>query len=229
MMPLRTAVTALLMLTSSQVIHAGTVETPIQIGGAYSVPVTSIKEARFRATIRQKYDFSCGSAAISTLLTYHYNFPVTEQQVFLEMFRRGDQRKIQREGFSMLDMKQFLEGHGFQANGFQSSLSALEQEKIPAIVLLKENGYSHFVVVKGLRDGRVLIGDPAGGTKAMARDRFESLWVNHILFVVLNNKQVAQFNKESDWRIAPRSPLYSGINRDGLTTLLLPKMGSSDF
>jgi len=229
MMPLRTAAIALMMSASAPMAMAGTVETPVQIGGAYSVPVTSIKEARFRSTIRQQYDFSCGSAAISTLLTYHYNYPVTEQQVFMEMFQRGDQFKIRREGFSMLDMKQFLEQHGFQANGYQAPLSALEKEKIPAIVLLRENGYSHFVVVKGVRDDRVLIGDPAGGTKAMARDRFESLWINHILFVVINNKQLAQFNKDSDWRIAPRAPLYSGIDREGLTTLLLPKMGSSDF
>ena len=69
------------------------------IGGRYAVKVTSLKEARFKATTRQQYDFSCGSAALATLLTYHYGYPVTEQSVFEEMFVRGDQAKIQREGF----------------------------------------------------------------------------------------------------------------------------------
>ena len=51
---------------------AGSVDLPFQIGGAFSVPAVSIKEARFSAMVRQQYDFSCGSAALSTLLTYHY-------------------------------------------------------------------------------------------------------------------------------------------------------------
>ena len=209
--------------------HAGSVEVPVEAGGAFSVPAISLKEERFRATVRQQYDFSCGSAALSTLLTHHYGYVVTEQKVFEEMFQRGDQEKIKKEGFSLLDIKLYLERHGFQANGFEAPLEKLASVGIPAIVLLKEKGYSHFVVVKGVREGRVLIGDPAGGTRAMPRERFESLWLNHILFVVSNKVEVASFNRESDWRAAPRSPLASGITRDGLAGVLLPKLGPSDF
>ena len=49
------------------------------------------------------------------------------------------------------------------------------EEGLPAIVLLNDRGYRHFVVVKGLRDGRVLLGDLARGTRAMSRARFEAL------------------------------------------------------
>ena len=38
-------------------------------GGSYRLQVTSLKEARFRTTVPQQYDFSCGSAATATLLT----------------------------------------------------------------------------------------------------------------------------------------------------------------
>ena len=89
----------------------------------FSVKVTSLKEARFKATTRQQFDFSCGSAAIATLLTYHYNYPVTEQAVFNEMFARGDQVKIRKEGFSLLDMKTYLEAHQFKADGFELPLA----------------------------------------------------------------------------------------------------------
>ncbi len=34
--------------------------------------VVSVKEARFTTTQRQQFDFSCGSAAVATLLTHHY-------------------------------------------------------------------------------------------------------------------------------------------------------------
>ena len=86
--------------------------------GSYSLHLTSLKDARFRHTIRQKYDFSCGSAALATLLTHHYNFPVSEQDVFSEMFVRGDQAKIKKEGFSLLDIKNYLANHGFDADGY---------------------------------------------------------------------------------------------------------------
>lgn len=226
---LATFVAAFLSCLAVSAVEAASLELPYQIGGAYNVPVKSIREARFAATVHQRYDFSCGSAALSTLLTYQYNYPVTEDKVFEEMFRLGDQAKIRVEGFSLLDMKRYLEAHGFQADGFQESLDKLASAHIPAIVLVNENGYHHFVVVKGVRDGRVLIGDPAGGTRAVTRAAFEAAWVNQILFVITNRQKSAEFNTAADWHAAPGSPLAEGIVRAGLAGIVMPKLGPSDF
>src|SRR5450755_645414 len=209
--------------------EAGSVDLPFQIGGAFSVPATSIKEARFSAMVRQQYDFSCGSAALSTLLTYHYRFPVNEQTVFEEMFAQGDQEKIKKEGFSLLDMKRYLEAHGYEADGFEAPLDKLASAQIPAIVLINENGYNHFVVVKGIRDSRVLIGDPSGGTRVMPQKAFESIWTNQVLFVISNRQDIAGFNLPSDWRVSVRAPLGNGVDQQGLGQLVIPKNGSSDF
>lgn len=205
------------------------VTLPYQIGGAYSVPVTSMKSARFSAMVRQQYDYSCGSAALSTLLTFHYGQKVTEQEVFVEMFNRGDQAKIRRDGFSMLDMKRYLEGRGFQADGFEASLDKLASAGIPAIVLINENGYNHFVVVKGLRDERVLIGDPSGGVRSVSRATFGQIWANSILFVISSHQDKARFNEDAEWSRVPRAPVANAINRDGLSAIVTPKFGPSDF
>jgi predicted double-glycine peptidase len=224
------AMSAVLALSAhADRVLSGTVELPFQIGGAYSVPAVSMREARFSATIHQQYDFSCGSAALSTLLTHHYQYPVNEQTVFEEMFRNGDRQRIQEAGFSLLDMKRYLHAHGFEADGFEASLDKLESAGIPAIVLINESGYNHFVVIKGVRDGRVLIGDPAGGTRVMTQPVFEAMWVNRILFVIGNKQGLAQFNLASDWRTAPRAPLDDGLKRDGLSGVVLPKLGPGDF
>ena len=198
-------------------------------GGRYAVKVTSLKEARFKATTRQQYDFSCGSAAVATLLTHHYGYPVTEQSVFEEMFARGDQAKIQREGFSLLDMKTYLNAHQFQADAFELPLSKLLESGLPAIVLIAENGYHHFVVIKGMRDGRILIGDPSSGTRAVSRTSFESTWINKLLFVIHDKQAQAKFNDESDWQVAPRAPLAAGVNLDSLGSVTLTKFGPGDF
>lgn len=203
-------------------------DLPIQTGGAFSVPVASIKDLRFRNTLHQQFDFSCGSAAVATLLTYNYAYSVSEQDVFREMYERGDQAKIRQEGFSLLDMKNYLEAHGFEADGFQAEIEQLVSAGIPAIALIQENGYHHFVVVKGLRSGRVLIGDPSAGTRAMPYKAFKALWVNHILFVIRNRLELARFNADADWRSAPKAPLGDGIYR-GAAEAMLPKFGPSDF
>ena len=104
----------------------GFVDLPAQAGASYSAPVVSMKEQRFQKTLHQQYDFSCGSAALATLLTHHYNFPVSEQDVFREMYERGDQNKIRKEGFSLLDMKNYLEAHGFEGDGFVAEIEQLQ-------------------------------------------------------------------------------------------------------
>ena len=198
-------------------------------GGDIHMHITSLKEARYKGTVRQQYDFSCGSAAVATLLTYQYGYPTTEATAFQNMYVNGDQPKIRREGFSLYDMKRFLESRGFVADGFEAPLEKLEQAHLPAIVLITENGYHHFVVIKGMHDGRLLIGDPALGTRSMPRADFESRWDNNVLFVVHNHTDLAVFNNPDDWRYAPFSPNWMAINRDGLENITLPKFGPNDF
>jgi predicted double-glycine peptidase len=202
---------------------------PSMGGGDVSLPVTSIRQARLAGTLIQQYDFSCGSAAVATLLSHHYGYPVSESTVFEYMYNNGDQQKIQREGFSLLDMKRFLQAQGFEADGFEQPLDKLAEARAPAIVLINENGYQHFVVVKGLRGDRVLIGDPATGTRAVSRQAFEASWPNGLLFVIHNRMESARFNLVADWRAAPQAPLAAGISRDGLAGVTMPALGPGDF
>jgi predicted double-glycine peptidase len=200
---------------------------PSMGSGDVTMPVTSMRQARVARTMLQQFDFSCGSAALATLLTHHYDYPVTEQKVFEEMYANGDRKKIHTEGFSLLDMKRYLAAHGFQADGFEQPLDKLNEARVPAIVLINENGYHHFVVVKGLQPDRVLIGDPANGTRAMPRKTFEAGWKNGLLFVIHNRMDQARFNLAADWRVAPRAPIGNGLNRDG--GVGLPKLGPGEF
>lgn len=198
-------------------------------GVTYNVRVASLKEARFQSTVRQQFDFSCGSAAVATLLSYHYDYPISERVAFEEMYRYGDQARIQREGFSLLDIKRFLGQRGFAADGFELPLEKLNEAGFPAIVLMAENGYHHFVVVKGVQKGRVLVGDPSGGTRAMSRARFESVWQNRLLFVIHGTPRTPRFNATADWRVAPQAVAADAIERDSLLRVTLPKLGDGNF
>ena len=225
MKPMRCLMPALL---ATMLQGAAAVELPLA-GARFSVPVSNLKQLRFAATLRQQYDFSCGSAALATLLTHHYGYPVNEQRVFEQMFIHGDQKKIRKEGFSMLDMKRFLAANGFRADGFQLPLQKLVEAGLPAIVLVSDRGYHHFVVIKGIAQGRILLGDPSRGARAMAQAEFESIWVSKLLFVIHGYPGAARFNTQADWRAAPVAPLAAAIGRDALLPLTMPKLGPSDF
>ncbi|RDK10897.1 C39 family peptidase [Cupriavidus lacunae] len=209
--------------------HAADIPLYGPVGEPYNVRVTSVREARFKSTIRQQFDFSCGSAAVATLLTYQYGHPINEAAVFQSMYINGDRQKIRAEGFSLLDMKRFLAALGYEADGFELPLSKLEETQVPAIVLIVENGYHHFVVVKGVKGDRVLVGDPARGTRAMSRAQFEKIWDSQLLFVIHNRTDMARFNLAADWRVAPSGPYWMGVNRDSLFFTVMPKHGASDF
>lgn len=197
-------------------------------GDSYQLPLSSIRETKLKSTLIQQFDFSCGSAAVATLLTYQYDYPVSEQAVFEEMFDHGDQQTIRQQGFSLLDMKNYLSQHGFEADGFEQSLDKLLSARLPAIVLVNDKGYNHFVVVKGLRGGRVLLSDPASGTRAMPRPAFEAIWKARLLFVVHNQTQRAKFDDATSWQAAPRAPLGTA-NGEQLRMTALPRLSPGDF
>jgi len=205
---------------------AGIAQLHGEAGGTYYVQLRTLKEIRqqesFRKTVRQQYDFSCGSAALATLLTHHYQNPVSEEVVFRAMYGSGDQAKIQLRGFSLLDIKSYLERSGYEANGFEVTLDQLAEARTPAIVMIRENGYNHFVVVKGLREGKVLIGDPSSGTRILNRADFEAMWVDQIVFLISSHQNVAQFNEMTDWRIRLAAPVIEGISRVALPGLMFP-------
>ncbi|TCV91428.1 hypothetical protein EC912_11121 [Luteibacter rhizovicinus] len=226
---MRSGLLLLALFVAAPAAQTANVEVQSSQGTSYHLRVTSLKEARFRNTIRQKYDFSCGSAAVATLLTYQYGDPVDEQSAFDVMYAHGDRAKIAKEGFSLLDIKRFLASRGFEADGFELPLDKLGEQGLPAIVLIDERGYHHFVVVKGMKGGRVLVGDPATGTHSMSRGRFEAMWKSRLVFVIHNERERAIFNSPRDWAVAPAAPLSDGIERNGLAPIVMPKRGPGDI
>ncbi|MEH6652260.1 MAG: C39 family peptidase [Motiliproteus sp.] len=198
--------------------------------GSFNVQAKSLQEMRWDSVIQQKYDFSCGSAAVATLLTFHYNTPTNEEDVFQAMIKVGDRAKIQKNGFSMLDMKRYLDSRGFRSDGFKISLDKLIKIGMPGITLLNTQGYRHFVVVKGIDSNHVLIADPAVGSVVVPREYFETIW-NGAILGARSYVEVAKqnFNSDRDWRIRPRSPIDQGISRAGLGPLLISLPGRNEL
>jgi uncharacterized protein len=73
-------------------------------------PVRSLLEIRQDGVVVQKWETSCAAAALATVLTFSQNDPVSEKIVAQGMLRSTDPIKVKvRGGFSLLDMKRFVE------------------------------------------------------------------------------------------------------------------------
>ena len=90
-----------------------------------------------------------------------------------------------RGGFSLLDMKRFVETRGLKGAAYKGlSMEDLLTLQSP-IVPIDFHGNPHFVVVRGLNTaGEVHLADPAFGNHAMSVAAFQSIWRDGIGFVV---------------------------------------------
>lgn len=188
------------------------VNVPTGSVGDFIVPVQSYEDRRFASVIRQKYDFSCGSAALATLLRYHYAVEQDEEASFRGMWTAGDRAQIRKVGFSLLDMKRHLATLGFRADGFKVSLDDVAKAGVPGIALLNIKGYKHFVVVKGVSATEVLVGDPALGLKTMPAKEFKASW-NGIYFALNSGLELGRrnFNSALVWSRFSRAPTGAGF------------------
>ncbi|PXX73049.1 hypothetical protein SAMN05660489_02304 [Pseudomonas sp. LAMO17WK12:I10] len=146
--------------------------------------VQSVRERKFADLVEQKTDFSCGAAALATVLRQAYWLDVDEEHVIKGMLATADQDLVRTQGFSMLDMKRYLESIGMRARGYRIPPEKLEAVTIPVVVLMDIRGYKHFVVMQRAQKDWVYIGDPVLGHKRYSHEDFVKGW-NGIVFAIV--------------------------------------------
>ena len=160
----------------------------VAVGGGIApenVTIRPYSEFKFENIVHQAYDYSCGSAALVTVINHYLGIPVTEQQAMEVMLEHGERDKIiERRGFSLLDMKRYVASLGASGAGYRGEISDLAKLTQPAIVPIDYAGFKHFVVFRGMRDGRVFIADPSAGHIVFSVEQFAKLWDRNTLFLL---------------------------------------------
>lgn len=152
--------------------------------------VKSMKEFRDENLVKQRHDYSCGAAAVATLLRYGLDRGVSEKDIVDDLFDglSAEEAAVrEREGFSLLDLQQVAERRGFRAQGFRLEPQHLSLLQGPVIVFLETLGYRHYAVLKGVRGDRVYLADPSRGNIRMPAYRFLQAWLRDgtgVIFVV---------------------------------------------
>ena len=190
--------------------------------------VVSMQGRKFETVVRQQFDFSCGAAALATLLTYHYERPISERDVFKAMWETGDQQRIREVGFSLFEMRSFAQSRGLIADGFKLSLDRVSEIGVPGIALIEDNGYRHFVVIKGVTENacsratrrRACASFPAGVLRAFGTAPFFSFEATF--------DGPRELQQIEDWRLAPTSPFDRALDRETLQGVALDQTRPSN-
>ncbi len=189
-----------------------------------SVQITPASVDQFRGIVKQAYDYSCGSAALTTLLNGYAGTNLSEKDTMDGLLRYGEyNRIIERRSFSLLDMKRFVTALGYTSGGYRGELKDLINLKQPAIVPIAYAGFKHFVVYKGYHDGRIYVADPALGNISFSADRFAEIWDNNTLFVI----ELADYQKPNDVLVLTENDMRhvddATINKFALVDIQYPE------
>jgi predicted double-glycine peptidase len=142
-------------------------------------PIRSWREMRDRNVVRQQLDYSCGAAALATLMRYYFGDDVTETGILADILRAMTPEEVldrEANGLSLLDLRLQAERMGYQAVGVQLTLATLSRLTGPVIVHLEGDDYRHFAVLKGVRADRIYLADPSLGNVRRSVDRFAKEW-----------------------------------------------------
>ena len=124
----------------------------------------TLKELRDQYVVKQQLDYSCGAAALATLMVYYYGEDTSEKEILellnarLETMTEEEQTRKTRIGFSLLDLKIVAQQKGYRAAGFKLTVDQLPRLLAPVIVYVQPFGYHHFAVLREWRGGSCLFG-----------------------------------------------------------------------
>jgi len=163
------------------------VEGVLPNGALYVGHIESMQEARYRNMVRQHTDYSCGAAALATILRYGYHLDVDETTVIQGMMGVSNPDLVRERGFSLLDIKHYVQSLGMRGRGYRVSEARLRTLRVPALALMDVRGFRHFVVLKQVQHGAVELADPMLGNRSMAVSDFIKAWPSHVVFVVIGN------------------------------------------
>jgi len=182
-----------LLLLGALAAAAAAASAQVDIGDGLRVdlPARSLKDLRDQNLVRQRFDFSCGAAALATVLRYVFAEDIGEADILQALFESlsEEERAVAADtGFSLLDLQRVAQGRGYRAAGFRLRPDQLDALAGPVIVYIEPRGYRHFAVLRGIRGDRAYLADPSRGNVRLPLYRFVDDWLQDdgtgIIFVV---------------------------------------------
>ena len=151
------------------------IKTPVTKGVA-KVPVVMQLEA-----------LECGAACLTMILAYY------DKWIPLEQVRKDC--GVSRDGSNAMNVVKAARFYGLKASGYRMEPeSLLGNGTFPCIVHWE---FNHFIVVKGFKNGRVFINDPARGECTLTTEEFDRGFTGIVLMMEPDENYVPSGHKKS--------------------------------
>jgi len=210
---------------ASQAAQPPTPTIQVQTAGGLYIhkTVKTFLDFKRERAVLQRYDFSCGAAALATLMQCYYKLNVSEASIVLYIIHmRGAEQAVKRykekKGFSLLDLKMAAQSAGFRCPAYRDmTLADLVALNEPAIVPIRTRSFDHFVLFRGVEGDRVYLADPVAGNVTMKAANFVAIWHGGIGMVFESTKGL----KPVGWK-PNKSTQGFYVPQDMVRTLLTP-------
>ena len=150
--------------------------------------VRSWQELQRRNVVMQRRDYSCGAAALATLLRYYWNDPVSEEdilQVLDKLLTVEETKDRIKNGLAISDLRRAAVKMGYLSTIGTMSFEKLTESRVPLVVPIKVNKIDHFVVYRGTFDGYVYLADPGRGNVRTPVHEFRQQWNDNAVLVAV--------------------------------------------
>ncbi len=123
---------------------------------------------KLKKTVLQRYEESCGAAALATIMNL-YGQQINEKQII--------DKASTSDMLSFAQMADISKDFGFNSSGYKIDIEIFESLKVPVIARIdnREN-YAHFVVVMNHNGDFVSIFDPSFGYYIQNKKEFFKWW-----------------------------------------------------
>ena len=152
-----------------------------------NVRVCNYRDLQRLNIVMQKRDYSCGAAALATILRYFWCDPVGETNVLVAIGDVLTAEEIQdrvKKGMAISDLRRAAVKMGYLSSIGTMSFQDLCGSRVPLIVPLKLKEYDHFVVYRGVCGNRVYLADPIRGNVRPTIAEFCCQWQKNAILAV---------------------------------------------
>lgn len=145
-------------------------------GVGETVPVRTLLAVRYEGVVRQTDWYTCGPAAVATLLRYYFGVDVGEAETVAVAAAVSRELGVDvADGFSALALVRTLERFGVPTLGYRVSVEALtdyfRRGGLP-VILHVTRPERHYVVAVGMAGDYVLVADPSWGRRIERWEQF---------------------------------------------------------
>ncbi len=178
----------ILLVVLSTGARGSTIRAPLRDGEHITRKyVRSWQEIRRQNIVMQRRDYSCGAAALATVIRYYWGDDVGEELFLKEldkMLTPEEARDRVKNGLALTDLRRVAVKTGYRATMGKLTFEKLTKSRVPVVLGITVDGHDHFAVYRGTDGQRVYLADPIRGNIRVPTETFLRQWQKNAVLVI---------------------------------------------